>query len=128
MNGASRRVSHSLQCRTENGGDKRRHSVPPFSLGVELTAASRRQPIEFGLTIVVGLAPLTGNQALVFQPVERWVQRSLLDLQLLTGDLPYAKQNPVAMQRAQRHSFEDQHVEGTLQKIDPIAHNLSLSV
>src|SRR5580658_861516 len=128
MNGASRIVSHFLRCRTENAGDKRRHAVPLLSLGVELTAASRGQPIELGLTIVVGFAPLTGNQALVFQSVERWVQRSLLDLQLLIGDLLYAKQNPVAMQRAERDGFEDQHVQGTVQQIDLFPHDLSLDV
>src|ERR1700722_15694101 len=97
MNGASRIVSHFLRCRTENAGDKRRHAVPLLSFGVELTGASRAQSIELCLTMVVGFAPLTGNQALVFQPVERRVQRSLLDLQLLIGDLLYAKQNPIAV-------------------------------
>src|SRR5207249_127712 len=103
-------------------------AIPLLSLGVELTAASRGQPIELGFTIVIGFAPLTGNQTLVFQPVERWIQRSLLDLQLLTGDLLCAKQNPVAMQRAERDGFEDQHVQSALQQIDLFSRDLSVDV
>jgi hypothetical protein len=48
-----------------------------------------------------------------------------LDLQLFAGDLLYAKQNPVAMQRAERDSLEDQHVKSALQQIDLFSHNLS---
>src|SRR5260370_33450029 len=110
MNGASRRVSHFLRSRTENAGDKRRHAVPLLSLGVELTAASRGQPIELGPTIVIRFAPLTGNQALVFKPVERWVQRYLLDLQLLTGDLLYERQIPDDIQRDQRYGFDEHDI------------------
>jgi hypothetical protein len=78
--------------------------------------------------LVLGFAPLTRDQALVLQPVERRLQRALLDLQLFAGDLLYAKQNPVAMQRAERDSLEDQHVESALQQIDLFSHDLSFEV
>jgi len=67
---------------------------------MELTPTAHGQPIELRFALIFGFAPLTRDQPLVLQPVQRWVQRSLLNLQLLAGDLLDAKQNPVAMHRA----------------------------
>src|SRR5262245_39759013 len=128
MNEGARRVSYFLRCRVENAGDQRGHAVPLLCLGMELTPTGCGQPIELCFALIFGFAPLTRDQSLMFQPVQGWVQRSLLDLQRVAGDLLDTKQNPVAMQWAQRDSFENQHVESALQQINSFRHALSLHV
>ena len=82
MNVAAPGVSYFFGSRTQNAGDERRHAVPLLTLRVELASARRGQPVELRLAFVVRFTPLAGDPALVLQPVERRVQRSLLDLKL----------------------------------------------
>ena len=99
MNGSARRVSYFLRSRAQNAGDQRRHAVPPLRLSLESTPPARSD----GRTSPCACCPIRPTRwrsTLVLQPVERWVQRSLLDLQPFIGNLLNAQQNAVAMQRA----------------------------
>src|ERR1700733_8744390 len=89
---------------------------------MELAPPSRSQTVELRLAFVVRFPPLAGDPTLMFQSIERWIQRALLDLQLFARDLLNAQQNPVAVQRAKRDRFEDQHVQCALQQINRFAH------
>ena len=68
MNGIAQAVSYFLGSCVENAGDQRRHAIPLLRLGLKLTPPGSRQPVELRLALVVGFAPLTGDQALVEIP------------------------------------------------------------
>src|SRR5215472_19100403 len=54
----------------------------------------------------------------MFEAVERGVQRPLLNFQAFLRNLLDPQQNAVTVQGAQGDRFQDQHVEGSLQKIE----------
>jgi hypothetical protein len=56
-------------------------------LALQLLFSGLRKGIIFGTAVILGLAPLGGDPALLFQAVERGVKRTLIDLQHLFGDL-----------------------------------------
>ena len=49
--------------------------------------------------------------------MQRWVERALLDLEHLFGDLANAVGDAVAMDRAEGDDLEDEHIEGALQEV-----------
>jgi hypothetical protein len=53
----------------------------------------------------------------MLEPVERGIQRALLNLQRVARDLLDAQQDPVAVRRAERDRLEDEQVERTLQQL-----------
>jgi hypothetical protein len=61
--------------------------VPARRIVAEPPPARRRQTIELRPAVVVRLAPLTRDQTLVLEPVERRIQRTLLNLQRAARDL-----------------------------------------
>jgi hypothetical protein len=64
----------------------------------------------------------------MLQPVQRRIERPLRDLQRVLRDLLDAQQDTLAVQRPERHSFQDQHVEGALQDVDLFAHMAPLAI
>ena len=102
------------------------HLLPAVRFAAKLTASGRRQSIIFGFALVVGFAPLAGDEALVFQAVERGVERTLLDFEAVAGDLLDAEENAVSVQWAEGDGLEDQKVERALQKIDAVRHTALL--
>ena len=101
------------------------HAVPLVGLGAELAAAGGGEAVELCLALVVGLAPLAGEEALVFEAEERGVERALLDGELVAGDLLDAEQDAIAVERAERDCLEDEHVEGSLHEVELVGHGFS---
>jgi hypothetical protein len=60
----------------------------------------------------------------MFQTIKRGIQRALLNLQPVFRNLLDAQQNAVAMQWAQRHRFENQHVQRAQQKFKLPVHEV----
>src|SRR5687768_14641263 len=66
---------------SQNGGQRRRIPEQPRRLGLQLRATVRRNPVIARFSIVLGDTPLRVDVASLFQPVERLVQRRVLDLE-----------------------------------------------
>src|SRR5438270_7934222 len=64
------------------------------------------------------------DPATPLQPVQRRVQRSLLNFEEIVRDLLDALGNGPAVQRTQRYSFQNQQIQSALGKIDSLlGHN-----
>src|SRR5262245_34121665 len=63
----------------QNSRDASRELAPCGCFGGELRASLPRQPIELGATAQLRLTPLGFEPSPSLHPIERWVQRPLLD-------------------------------------------------
>src|SRR5206468_3148592 len=75
-----------------------------------------RQRVILRLATIVGLAPFRLDQSLMFEAVQRRIQRPLLDLELVAGNLLDAQQYAVAVKRSEGDRLQDQKVECSLQE------------
>jgi hypothetical protein len=82
----------------------------------ELFPSFRGKAVEFRLATRFRFLPLRREQSFVFEPVQRGIQRALLHLQRVPGDLLNALCNGIAMNRANTGDFQDQQVERALRK------------
>jgi len=110
----------------EDARDESGHAIPLVGFGAELAATGGGEAVETGFAVVVGFAPLAGDEALVFEAVERGVERALLDGKLFAGDLLDAEQDAIAVERAKGDRFEDEHVEGALHEVELVGHGVLL--
>src|SRR5262249_3401327 len=93
---------------SKRGVHCQRGELPTFGLGLQALSAGGGKPVELGLPVVSGNPPLGIEQPLVFQSVQRRIERALLNGQRVTCDLFDAKQHAVAMLGAERHSLQNQ--------------------
>src|SRR5262249_35168563 len=98
----------------EQQGDRSRECPPCPRLLVELLPAGARQRVELGAAIVLGRAPLRLDPAAPLQPVERRIQRSLLDAKRILRDLLNPIGDRPAVLRLEGERFENQEVERAL--------------
>jgi hypothetical protein len=61
----------------------------------------------------------------MLQPVERWIERPLLDTQLVLRDLLDAQKNRVAVQRPEGDGLENQQVQRALQQLGGVGQGRS---
>jgi len=115
------RESHVLRRRGERQPDAVGNLLPVGQFFLEPPPAGGSQAVVLRLPLVFRLAPFGRNQALVLQPVQGGVQRSLLNLETITGDLLNPKEHAVAVKRAQRHRLENQQIERALQQLGRLA-------
>ena len=92
-----------------------------------VSSRRRRRPaggqrVELGLALVLALAPFGGDQALVLEAIERRVERALRHAQRFARNLLDAQQHAVAVERLQRHRFQNQHVERSGQQLSVLGH------
>ena len=97
-----------------NGGGK---ALPVGLFALELFASGARERIVPGATIVLAGAPLGLNPALLFEAVESGVERALLDLEDVAGNLLDALGDPPSMHGFEGNGFQDEQVKGALQQI-----------
>ena len=95
-------------------------SPPPPRGGAASPARVKR--VVLRSPVVVALAPFGGDQALVFQTVERRIERPLRNFERVSGDLPDAEQHAVSVERRQRHGLQNQHVQRAGQKAGGLVH------
>jgi hypothetical protein len=98
----------------EDEPDRVRETIPRRLLDLELLLARPRERVELGLASRFRLPPLGFEPAFLLEPVQRRVQRSLIDLDGLARDLLEPLRYPVAMRRIERQDLKDQHVERAL--------------
>ena len=84
----------------------------------ELAPPGRRDRVEAGLPARVGRSPLAVQPLLMRHPLERRIQRALLDAQRVFGGLVDSLGDGVAVQgAAAREHLQNQQVERTLKTI-----------
>src|SRR5215471_368984 len=103
--------------RREHAGDRLRETLPAFLFLGELPQAFLRQLVEARLPVVLRGSPGRADPALPLQPVERGIERPLVDLEHVFGELLDALRDPPAVHRGRPEGLQDQHVEGSLEQV-----------
>src|SRR5690242_8876981 len=67
--------------RPHDARDGAHHLVPRRLLFGELPLSGRREPVILGAPVGLRLPPFGGEPSLLFQPVQRGIERAVLDLQ-----------------------------------------------
>ena len=99
-------ISRPLQ----DQSDRRGEPLPVCLFTLQVLFSGLRQGIIFGAPVILGLAPLGGDPVLLFQPVQRGVERALIDLQHVFRDLPDALRDGPAV-----HRFKSDGLAGILE-------------
>src|ERR1700722_13640441 len=98
-------------------GDGCGQAVPVSRLFLKLLPPQPGQRIKLGATIIFTRLPLSRDPTLLFQFVQRRVERSVTDLQHIAGDLLQTLADGPAIEGLQRQYFQDQHIQGPLDKV-----------
>src|SRR5262249_57318245 len=94
----ARLASQFLRLCRQNPRNHFRHPVPLLLFALQPLLPIRRQPVILRFPLVLRFAPFGGNPALILQPVERRVQRTLLDLEPPARNLLDPQQHSVSVQ------------------------------
>lgn len=90
---------------------------PPLLLVGELLSPHLRQLIKLRPTTLVRNAPLGADEAAVFHPMQRRVQRALIHLEDAARDATNALRDTPSVQWAQREGLKNQEVQRALEKV-----------
>src|SRR5689334_9811949 len=101
-------------------------SLPIFGFEPQLALSGGSQLVEFCLAVILAFTPLRLDEALVLQPVQGRIERALFNLEVSLGQLLNPEQHAIAVLWAERHCFQNQHVQRAAQEIDIFAHLRSL--
>src|SRR5579863_3676570 len=113
----SQPIARSSLCALENERNRRGQTRPAFRFVFEVGPAGGSEPIEFRLPAGLRLCPVRGEQLLVFQPMQRGVERTLLDLESFTRDLLDLLGDGVPVDRPVRNDPENQKIERALREL-----------
>src|SRR3954471_1925011 len=102
-----------LQHARDGGGDP----LPVRGFLRELLAPGPRQRVELRAPVVLGITPRRLDPALLLETVERGVERSLVHLQHVLGQLLQPLRDAPAVHVAGGKGAENQQVEGALQQV-----------
>src|SRR6185436_14977252 len=109
----------------EEQADGRRQPLPRVELAFELLPPIAGQAVDLGGASTLGLLPLRRDPSLVLEAVQRGIERSLSDRELLAGEGLDALGDRPAVQRLARDRLEDEQVEGALQQVGGLGHGLT---
>src|SRR5882762_6639289 len=112
---AARSKQESTLSRLQNLSYGPREPLPVRSLQLQLFPAASGKPVILGLPVIVRIAPLCVDPASLLQPVQCRIQRALLYLQHVLGDLLDAQRNAPAVHGLERQGFQNEQVERALQ-------------
>ena len=97
-----------------NGGHV---AIEAGALGRQVLAAARRQRVVARPAVVVGRGPLGFDVVVEEQPLQRWIERALANLQDVIRQLPLPLRDAVPVQRLAVQHPEDQHVQRARQDL-----------
>src|SRR5579864_2836033 len=104
-----------LLCARKQLGNYRRHALPAFGFSSELFFAGACQRVVAGAAIVFRSAPLGRNPAALFEAQECGVERALIQLEKVFGNLLDALGDTVTVKRPERiERFENDEVKRAL--------------
>ena len=87
--------------------DGRREPVPALELALQLFPAFARERVHLRASAELGVFPLGANPSLLFEPVERRIQRTLTNGERIAGEEPDALRDAPAVERFARDRLED---------------------
>src|SRR5580704_5141247 len=99
-------------CAADDQINRARQSVPIRQFLFEPPFAGTSQRVELCLTPGLGLSPVGLHPPLLFEPIERGIQRALLHLQRLFRDVLDALPNSPAVFGLQRNNFQNEKIQG----------------
>src|SRR5260370_30315790 len=108
-------VALPLLFRLQHASDCVRKLRPFGSLSCELPLAGRRQLVILCSLFVVGNLPFRPDPLLLFQPVQRWIERAGIHLQNLSGTIADRHANPISVLRSPLQRLQNQQVQRPLQ-------------
>jgi hypothetical protein len=92
-------------------------AIPAGFFGGECGAAFAREAIELGFAASFGLLPVGGEEAAIFEAVERGIERAFGGLNYAARDLFEALGDGVAVNWTEGDDFENEEVEGALREV-----------
>lgn len=101
-------MSCLARARFEDRADGVHQARPTAFFLFELRASTVRQHVVFGPAIVLRRTPCRFKQPLPLEPVERRIERPLLNFQRSPGNLSDSQQNAVTVHFPERNCFENQ--------------------
>src|SRR5688572_4753125 len=107
----------------EHAGDRFGQARPAVALGLHLAAARRRQPVVLRPLFVLRGFPLGRGPSPPLQPVQRGIERAMIDLEHVPGAGTYRDADPVAVLRPPLERPENEEIESALQQVEPLARN-----
>ena len=111
------RKNHRLG-HVEDALHRSRQHPPRGGFVLQLTLPCRGEFVVLCAAIVFGHAPLRPDPASPFQSMQCGIQRPLLDLQNVSGDLSDPFRYPPAVLRFEFQGLEDQEIQSALWKVD----------
>src|SRR5206468_1963348 len=115
-------ISHLIGSRVERGSHGGGETFPAVGFFPKALSSSRSHRVVLRFPAVLALSPFGGDQPLMLQPIERGIERALRNLQRVVGHLLDPQEYAVAVERLQRHRFQDQHVERAREQIGAFGH------
>src|SRR5688572_15643705 len=92
-------------------------ATPGGGLACELAAPGGGELVELGAAPELGDAPLGLHEAIVLEPVERGVERSLIHAERVARDLLDAVRHGPSVHRLARERAEDEEIERALEEL-----------
>src|SRR5262245_10290210 len=107
--------------RPQDSADGRGKPAPLTRLRGEVLPARLRELVEPGLPVVPGHAPFGFDPALVFQALERGIQRAVIDEDRVFGLVLDRAGDALTVLRAEDQRPENQQIEGALEQGNAVA-------
>src|SRR5215208_2733869 len=92
-------------------------ALPFLDLGLELPPALARDRVVPRAPVVLARAPLGANPSAPQHSLERWIERTLVDVEDVARDLTQLERQPPSMHGLTRQQRERQHLEGALEHL-----------
>src|ERR1700720_2267541 len=111
----SRPISGSFRT-AEKPGHKRCHTLPTLGLCKQLFAPSASERVILRLAVIFGSAPFGRDPAALLEPQQGWIERALVQLEQILGNLLNPLSDAVAVQRAHgMKGLQNNQIERALQ-------------
>src|SRR6266852_6390145 len=106
-------------CRAENASDGFSNPLPTGMFRREVPPARGGQAVKFCAPVICGSSPFGFDPSFLQEPLERRVERAVLDLENVLRGLLDELGDAVAMHRPPAKRAQDEQVQGSLQEIEP---------
>src|SRR5690348_9665987 len=110
-------ISSPLQGVAEHAVDGARRSLPIGNLGLELPSSLSRDGVVPRAAIVFRRAPLGANPTASQHSLQGGVERALIDVEDVVGDLAESERETPPVHRLSGEELEGQHLEGPLEHL-----------
>ena len=87
------------------------------ALIAQLLPAGHRQVVVLGLPVVLRDSPLAADRTLILEPVQRLVERGIIDIEGAAGEFAQPVGDEVAVHRLPSERLEHQDVQGAVEEV-----------